>query len=451
MAAPRDPTARRAERAHSLYDSLTGLPARPLVEHRLAAACREAAADPASGGSVALYIVDIDKMRLVNEVYGHTRGDLLIQETARRLALAVRRQDVVGRTAGGAFLVVVPAITGAAEAMEIGRRFCAAVCGPLRLGDTELYVSASFGLAVWPQDGQEPADLMRAAEAACEHAKQAGGGQCASYSDSMTDRARRRMRLDTELRRAVRDRAFHLNYQPRIDTRTGKVVCVEALIRWRMRDGTMVPPAEFIPVAEATGMIGIIGEWVLDAACRQLVAWDREGIGLPQVAVNLSALQLRQDDIVQVVRRVLRDCGVAPQRLELELTESMVVEDTAVVVRNLDDLRRLGTHLALDDFGTGYSSLAMLKSLPLTTLKIDRGFVAGCVEDPRDAGITAAVLQLARAFRLTTVAEGVERADQVAVLAAQGCDQLQGYHICRPQMPEAVAAFLLERGAAPAA
>jgi diguanylate cyclase len=415
------------------YDPLTGLANRALFHDRLDQALARAAR---SGDMIALMFVDLDRFKAVNDTLGHSGGDALLQEVARRIEGRVRDSDTVARLGGDEFAIILEGLSDARNAARVARDLLKRVSEPLVLDGHEIPVSASLGIAVLPPS--EGDRLLKDADAAMYRAKRMGGNNHQFYTEEMNVQAAARLALERDLRRALDRDEFILYYQPLVDLATGKVAGGEALMRWRHPERGIVPPAEFISVLEETGLIVPAGEKVLRAACRQSRAWRDAALPPVRVAVNISARQFGQENLVGSVAGALRDSGLDPGCLELEITESLLVEDGAAGLRTLDRLREAvgWVRVAIDDFGTGYSSLHRLKALPIETLKIDQTFIKGIPAAREDAAITAALILLAHDLGISVTAEGVETAEQVAFLRDRGCDEAQGFYFGRPMPAE---------------
>ncbi|PWC75038.1 GGDEF domain-containing phosphodiesterase [Azospirillum sp. TSH64] len=422
---------------------LTGLANRALLLDRLDHAIELAnrAREPDAGRLAVLY-VDLDRFKRVNDSLGHAIGDLLLCRVADRLGVSVRRCDTVGRLGGDEFLVVLERVADRDEAAMVAQRLLDGLSSLREVGEHRVHLTASIGVAVHPATGNgkapDAAGLMRMADSAMQAAKAAGGDRFVFYTREMTDRAETRLRLESGLREAVAARAFELVYQPKIEAAGGRLTGFEALIRWR-HEGAAVSPADFIPVAEDTGLIIEIGRWVLEEACRTATRWALDHGPVP-VAVNVSARQLADPGFARLVEQVLQRHGTPPNLLELEITETVIMKDVRHHLPTLNRLRALGVRIAIDDFGTGYSSLAYLRQLPVDVLKIDRSFVNDL---PHAPDIASTVIALAQRLLLSTVAEGVETAEQRHWLAEAGCDCLQGFLISRPLAAEAAEAMVM--------
>jgi diguanylate cyclase (GGDEF)-like protein len=421
------------------HDALTGLPNRERFLERLSGSLRPDA-------RVAVLLVDLDDFKVVNDSLGHGAGDRLLSGVAERLCRVLRPGDVIARFGGDEFTVLLPGITSEAYALGVARRLADALREPLVLDGERRYVTASVGVSFSGPGEDDPHALLRDADAAMYRAKETGKARCEVFDDSMRESAMERLELESGLRHALDDGELRLVYQPLVTLDDGRVSGVEALLRWDHPIFGVVAPLRFVPLAERNGLIIPIGAWVLREACRQLAAWGDEELG---VSVNVSARQLGSTDLVDAVRAALEDSGIEPGRLCLEITETAMMSDPGAIGDTLRALKALGVRLAVDDFGVGHASLRQLRALlPVDTLKIDKSFVDGITEDADDAAIVEGVVRLAHALGLQAVAEGVESAEQMAMLRAFACQTGQGYHFARPAGPEAIALML---SAAPAA
>jgi len=422
--------ANRQLRHMATHDSLTGLPNRALLEDRLQQSISQALRH---GGQFAVLVCDLDRFKLVNDSMGHHAGDVFLQEIARRLAGCVREGDTLARQGGDEFVFVLGAPAAEAEAELVSKRALEALALPMRIDGIDIHTSASFGVAVYPRDGDRAELLLTNADAAMYHAKQRGGGLQPFCAD-MGGTAQYRLRLESDLHQALKLGQFELHYQPKVDTLSGAVRSAEALLRWRHPERGFIPPNEFIPVAEETGQIDMIGSWVLHEACRQAKAWCEQGIQPLRVGVNISAAQFHQPGLVESVRAALQGAGLEPRYLEIELTESCVMSNPEESIAVLEELSRMGVLVSVDDFGTGYSSMSYLRRFPIDKLKIDKTFVAEMDTRADDASIVQAIVSLAHGLHLKVVAEGVETEAQLQALRKLGCDQYQGYY-CSPALP----------------
>jgi diguanylate cyclase (GGDEF)-like protein len=432
--------ARQALEVMALHDRLTGLANRYALEARLE---QSIASARRHGKRLAVLFMDLDRFKAINDSLGHDRGDELLKAVAQRLTACVRDADTVARLGGDEFILVLNDIDEPGSVANLAQKLIEATERPVLVAEQTLGTSVSIGISLFPDDGDERGQLMKNADIAMYHAKSAGRGNYQFFNASMNEAVTERLRLEMALRQALERREFLLHFQPQLDLASGRITGVEALIRWQ-RGQELVPPATFIPLAEESGLIVAIGEWVLLSACETLAAWRRQGLGEVQMAVNLSARQLRQPGLAGQVARLLERFVLPPGLLELEITESAAMEDPEATIRNLRSLKDLGVRLAIDDFGTGYSSLAYLKLFPIDRLKLDRTFVKDIETDPNDAAICAATVGLAHMLNLQLVAEGVETPAQLTYLQGLGCDALQGY-LCSHPLPGAAAAALIGR------
>lgn len=440
---------RAQEKIHYLayYDGPTGLPNRRMLSDHL-----ERVLDNArrQNRMAALLFLDLDRFKRINDTLGHGIGDELLRAVASRMIACLRHSDQVGRTSrNGAtvsrlgsdeFTAVLTELPSSSAVEIVARRILNALRPPFTLHGHEIVMSASIGIAMFPSDGADASSLLRSADTAMYHAKEAGGGTYRFFSESMNDRAVRNLRLESGLRNALDRNQMYVEYQPLIAGGTGRVCGAEALLRWTSPEFGSVSPGEFIPVAEESGLIGELGEWVLRTACAQLQRWRAAHPDL-HIAVNVSSHQVRKPGLSGIVEGALRDSGLDPAHLELEITESALLGNEECVVSTLNDLKDMGVRLALDDFGTGFSSLSHLVHFPIDTLKIDQSFVHD-IGGPQSGVVIAAVLAMAHRLQLSVTAEGVETREQEEFLRSEGCDRFQGYRFSRPLSPEAFEALL---------
>jgi diguanylate cyclase (GGDEF)-like protein/PAS domain S-box-containing protein len=428
----------------TFHDALTGLPNRAWFLH-----CLEVAlAGRRRRDRLAVLFLDLDRFKLINDSLGHETGDHLLVAVAGRLRGCVRPEDTIARLGGDEFALLLPGIAGPREVIGVAERLARVLEAPFRLGPYEVVISASIGLALHPAAGTRPEELMRAADAAMYRSKGEGPGHWAIFDPAMQAQALERLALEADLRAALERGDLAVQYQPIVDLASGRITGLEALARWRHPQRGEIPPNVFIPLAEETGLILPLGEWVLTTACRAARAWAAampDGRP-PSVAVNLSALQLMHPPLVEMVTRVLGESGLPADCLTLEITESALMEAAESTLATLQRLKELGVRLSLDDFGTGYASLSYLRRFPVDGLKIDRSFVRGLGEDPQDTAIVEAVIALARALGRSVTAEGVERPVQIEQLRSLGCQTGQGYHFARPLEPAAIDALLAGPG-----
>ncbi|MBV4538738.1 EAL domain-containing protein [Pseudomonas sp. SWRI10] len=427
-----DLSARRAseERLRYLahYDELSGLANRALFRLRLHEACQRVRVN---GRSLALLHIDLDRFKLLNESLGHELADQLIKKIAQRIANAVPEADTVARLSGDEFAVLFDGYSNLSSLVRVTTRLLDKLRVPQRLDGHEVVISASVGISVLADASFDGNTLISQADMAKQHAKHLGGDNFQFYTESLRASTVERLQLENQLRKAIDEGQLLVYYQPKLCLRTGRLHAAEALVRWQHPQWGMVPPGEFIGLAEETGLIAPMGEFVLRQACWQACEWLREGLQI-RVSVNLSVYQLRQGKLVSLVRRVLEETGLAPHLLELELTESQLLDSVEHIIATFEQLHELGVKLAIDDFGTGYSSLSYLKRFPVDYVKIDQAFIRGLHEGSQDAAITRAIIVMAQSLGLGVVAEGVETQEQLNFLREQGCDEAQGYLISRP-------------------
>ena len=413
----------------SRHDILTGLANRLLLRERL-----EQAMAVTRRSTLPLWVVfiDLDRFKFVNDTLGHDAGDTLLKNVAQRLRDATREVDTVARLGGDEFVLLLPQHGNGEPGAALLQRILDAVAQPLQLGEYEFFLSCCMGVAVYPDDGQDADTLIKHADIAMYRAKEQGRGYWQFYASSMNAGTLERLGLESELRHALEREQFLLEYQPQLDLASGAVVGMEALLRWNHPQLGRIAPASFISLAEEMGLITSIGDWVLRTACAQARAWQLAGHGPLRLAVNLSARQFKQKNLLHAVAQALADTGLAAVHLELELTESMVMHDVEQATAIMGKLKALGVQLSIDDFGTGYSSLAYLRHFPIDVLKIDKTFVSDITHSDDDAAIVRAIISLAHSLRLKVIAEGVETPQQLAFLRQHGCDQMQGYLFSRP-------------------
>jgi diguanylate cyclase (GGDEF)-like protein len=389
--------------------------------------------------------IDLDRFKTVNDSLGHDVGDQLLIAVARRIRAALRESDTVARLGGDEFVIVVPGIAGPEDAARVAAKIVAEVGEPLVLAGHSLHTSPSIGIGIFPTDGNCADTLMKNADAAMYFAKQHGRNSFHFFTADMDVTANERLQLETQMHQALDRQEFFLVFQPQVEILTGRVVGVEALVRWRHPDRGEIQPERFIPIAEETGLIIPLGAWVLEDACRQAMAW-RNGASSLRIAVNLSVHQLKDRNLVTHVAATLAKTGLPPERLELEITESAMMEHPEAAVDMLRSLAALGVHLAIDDFGIGYSSLSYLKRIPNSRLKIDRSFVMDLETDANDIAITEGIIVLARSLGLPVLAEGIETSAQLDMLKSLGCGEGQGFLFSRPLSADALREFLANGG-----
>jgi diguanylate cyclase (GGDEF)-like protein/PAS domain S-box-containing protein len=421
------------------HDVLTGLPNRALILDRLRLAIVHA---QRGQRLLAVTYLDLDDFKNINDTQGHDAGDELLRQVALRISGVLRQGDTVGRQSGDEFILLLPDITHIEDATIVAEKILDTLAAPFALNGREVYVTGSLGLSIFPSDGEDAESLLRNADVAMFRAKEEGRNAFRFYVPEMDTRMRARVEIEHDLRLAIKRGELVLHYQPRVSLRTGEVLCFEALVRWNHPSEGLIGPDRFIGVAEDTGLIMPLGDWVLQAACRQARHWQDTGAAAMRMSVNLSARQFRDPGLVERVEQVLAETTLDPALLELEITESTVMHDSEAAIGTLRALKKLGLTLAVDDFGTGYSSLSYLKLFPIDVLKVDRSFVRDVTADPDDAVIVQAIVSLAHSLGLGVVAEGVEAAEQAAFLRRVNCDEMQGYYFSRP-LPEEVASRLL--------
>ena len=430
------------------YDALTQLPNRWLFQARLGQGIERC---KASGRKLALLYLNVNQFKFVNDSLGHRAGDELLKELARRLLGVVRHDDTVARLGGDEFAVIVEHYRDDEPIELLPDRLLKVMAEPFKLEGGEVVVGASVGVALYPGDATDVETLSRNAATAMRHAKEQRAAAFRFFDGGMETRALERLKLELRLRRALDTGEFEIHYQPQVDITTRSLIGAEALIRWTDPELGPVSPGVFIPVAESSGLIVAIGQWVLREVCRQIVAWKAAGHAVPRIAVNLSFLQFRRPDFLDTVKTIISEAGLDGSQLEFELTESIVMHDADQAISLLTQIRELGIELAIDDFGTGYSSLNRLKRMPIQTLKIDRCFINDVTRGSDDATIVSAIISMAHALNLKVVAEGVETEQQLAFLAAKRCDSAQGFLLSRPIAPDRFAALMTEWNERPAA
>lgn len=431
----------RALRRDGPADSLTGLPTRrtvmALVDQAIADALH-------SGQEFAFIVLNVDRLKSINDSLGHQAGDEVLQAVTQRVRSALGHGSVLARLAGDEFIIIARGMHGPRDAEVVMHKVAAAVRAPCSTAKVDIRTSLTMGISMYPLDGDSFDLLLRRAQTALRCAKAARRGSYRFYALEMSVDAEARVSLENDLRRALELGQLQLHYQPKVDIGTNRVRSAEALLRWNHPTLGMVPPSSFIPLAEETGLIVPIGEWVLREACSQVRTWIDSGMSPVRMAVNLSAKQFRDADLAALVRSALNEAQLQPGYLELELTESAVMDDAEKSAATLQVLSTMGVHISIDDFGTGYSSLSYLRRFPLDKLKIDRSFVRDLMSNPDDASIVKAIISLAHNLRLRVVAEGVETAEQLNFLRELGCDQYQGF-FCSPALPAPAFEALLQR------
>ncbi|OGB27251.1 MAG: hypothetical protein A3I66_10050 [Burkholderiales bacterium RIFCSPLOWO2_02_FULL_57_36] len=411
------------------YDELTGLPNRTMFSQVLSQVLVRAGR---SSNQVGILFMDLDRFKNINDTLGHESGDRMLQEVAKRIRGAVSDVDTVARLGGDEFVVLIENFNEPSALVNLAKKLIDQLAVPMVIEGRDFHQTVSIGISSYPTDGSNAQTLIKNADMAMYRAKESGRNNYRFYSAQMGAGSLERMTLESELRRAIEQNEFILHYQPKANIESGKIVGVEALVRWQHPEKGLLSPLKFISLAEETGQIVAIGQWVLQSACRQLRAWQDDGLPQIRIAVNLSARQFAHDDLLSDIAVALRQSGLSPDMLELEITESMVMDNAGKAIRILNELKAMGVRISMDDFGTGYSSLANLKRFPLDSVKVDRSFIRDIPEEANDAAITHAIIAMAHALKLTVIAEGVETEDQLAFLREHGCDEIQGYYFSRP-------------------
>lgn len=436
------------------FDSLTELPNRQFfkehLQHMIALARRQKL-------KLGVLFLDLDGFKRINDTLGHHLGDLVLKASSERLSKSIRAGDAlvragttqddltIARLGGDEFTVLLSAIERNEDAATVAERIRLNLAQPLIFGDHELYTTTSIGIAIYPDDGETAEELLQNADLAMYYAKRGGGNMYRYFSVKMSETALRRLNLENHLRKAIELDELELHYQPQLDVATGKFCGLEALIRWDCQDIGRLSPAEFIPLAEETGLIVSIGEWVLRKACQQAKSWRDQGIPLSRMAVNVSAIQFLNKGFCSLVTTILTETGLEPDVLELELTESVLINDEDIVLNVLRSLKQIGVQLAIDDFGTGYSSLSRLKNFPIDRLKIDQGFVSNIEQDSENAAIVVAVIAMAEGMDMKVIAEGVETDGQLTFLKNKRCNEVQGYFLSKPLPTAQTGEFLMKQ------
>ena len=411
------------------HDGLTTLPNRAsfsqILNHGINRARRY-------NNGLAVLFIDLDRFKNINDTLGHEAGDALLQEVGKRLKDCVRQSDTVARLGGDEFVILLEDLSEPGWAATVAGKILSTIVKPFQMLGQEFRVTTSIGLSIYPEDGEDEQTLMKKADIAMYHAKEEGKNNFQFHSERMDTHSFERLALESSLRRALERDEFQVHYQPKTDLVTGQITGMEALIRWQHPDLGMVSPAQFIPIAEETGLIVPIGKWVLKTACLQNKAWQEEGLPPLSVAVNLSARQFTDENLLEDIASILEWTGMDPTFLELEITESIIMRNVDKAVRTLTKLKTLGIHFAIDDFGTGYSSLANLSQFPIDTLKVDRSFIRNLPGDAEDKALTGAIIAMGKSLNMTLVAKGVETQEQAEFLRTHACDQFQGYYFSRP-------------------
>ncbi len=444
----RDITDRKRSEEHIHYlathDSLTSLPNRFMFSQILNLAIESA---HRYHRKLAVFFIDLDRFKNINDTLGHEAGDFLLREMAMRLKQCLRASDVVGRLGGDEFVILLPETENAEQIATVAQKILSASLSPVDINGQECCVTASIGICVYPDDGKNEQTLMKNADIAMYRAKEEGKNNYQFYSPDIEARSLERLILENNLRMALERNEFFLHYQAKRNLQTGEIAGVEALVRWQHPDLGIISPAQFIPLAEETGLIVLIGRWVLKTACAQNVAWLKQGLPPLCMAVNLSVRQFFDESLINDVADALSESGMRPELLEMEITEGMVMQDAERAIRILTAIKALGVRLAIDDFGVGYSSLAQIKRFPIDTLKVDSSFIRDIPQNREDRAITEAIIAMGRTLSLTVIAEGVETKEQEAFLRDHNCDQSQGYYFSKPISPEDFVSFMKTQAA----
>ncbi|AOT72151.1 EAL and GGDEF domain-containing protein [Geosporobacter ferrireducens] len=422
------------------HDALTGLPNRSLLYDRLSIAIAHA---HRSGKMIAVMMLDLDRFKRINDTLGHPVGDILLQEVGRRLVNCLREGDTVSRLGGDEFAVILEDIHSVESVIKVAQKILRKMDKPVRIKAHDLHISTSIGISLYPADGQDVDTLLKHADTAMFQAKQGGRNQHRLYTPKMNDKALQRLAMENELRKALEREEFLIYYQPKLDLSSGRVVGAEALVRWKHPQLGFLSPVEFIPLAEETGLIKPLGDFVLRTACLQNKRWQDSGVKKICISVNLSAVQFQQKNLLHKVTNCLSEVGLDPCYLELEITESSAIQNPQLTIKVLKEFKRLGIQLSIDDFGTGYSSLGLLNQLPLDKLKIDKSFIKDITSDKDNQAIVSAIIAMSRNLGIKVVAEGVETIDQMLYLKNHQCDQIQGYLISPPIPAEDFEKFLI--------
>jgi diguanylate cyclase (GGDEF)-like protein/PAS domain S-box-containing protein len=421
------------------HDALTALPNRlmfsQLLDHSIQSAQR-------NKKQLAVFFIDLDRFKTINDSLGHEAGDKLLKEMALRFKQSLRNVDVIGRLGGDEFIILIEDFNDLHQVEILAHKILATVIKPIILMNEECRITASIGISIYPKDGQDEQSLMKNADIAMYFAKEDGKNNYKFYSENIQSIASERLSIETNLRRALERNELSLNYQAKLDLRTRAITGVEALLRWYNPYLGSITPTQFIPIAEETGMIVSIGRWVLKTACAQNIAWQRQGLPHVCMAVNLSLRQLMDENLVEDIRTTLKETGMAPNLLELEITESMVMHNPARLISLLTKIKEIGVRIAIDDFGTGYSSLAQIKNFPIDTLKVDRSFIRDIPQDTENKAITEAIITMGKTLSLVVVAEGVETKEEENFLREQVCDEMQGFYFSKPIEPDRFADLL---------
>lgn len=414
------------------YDPLTGLPNRQLFNELIHLALAQAQRHN-QNRLLAVLFLDLDRFKIVNDTLGHSVGDKLLQAVAHRLKQCCQRdRDTVARRGGDEFIILLPDLDSTQEAVRVAMKIIDAFAEPFIIPDHELFIGTCVGISIFPDDGTDGETLVKHADMAMYRAKEGGRGRYHLYNQTLDAQASQRLTMENSLRKALQKKEFFLNYQPAVNINSGQIISIEALLRWQHPDLGIIPPDHFIPLTEDNGLIVPLGEWVLHTACAQNKAWQNAGFPHVRVVVNISPRQFLAHKLSDMIENILNDTGLDPCWLELDVTESAMLQDMDTIICTLRRLSDLGVHISIDDFGAGYSSLSNIKKLPINTLKIDRSFVCDLAVNSDDAAIATAVINMAQSLRLNVIAKGVEAVEQINFLSSVNCHDMQGYYFCRP-------------------
>ena len=424
------------------HDNLTGLPNRALFSRLLYQQMQHARRYEKQ---LALMFLDLDRFKAINDSLGHEAGDELLKKMGRRIGESLRESDIVARLGGDEFIILLPEVTEETQVTTVAGKILAAVARPFTLAEQEFHITISIGIAMFPANGEDEQALMKSADTAMYHAKEGGKNSFRFYSEKLNTDSLERLTLESSLRNALENNEFRLFYQSKQDMITGRITGIEALLRWQHPDLGLIPPMQFIPMAEENGLIVPIGRWVFKTACRQNIAWQNQGFPKLSMAVNISRRQFFDEDFLKDVGDALQESQMAPELLELEITEAILMHDMDLTIRILRDLKQMGVQIAIDDFGTGYSSLSKLKEFPLDTLKIDGSFIQNMISNTEIKSLTTALIDLGKSLGFTVVAEGVESKEQADMLRTNSVDQFQGFYINKPMPPEEFTSAIREQ------
>ena len=427
----------------AFHDGLTGLPNRSLFSKLLAQSISNA---KRYNHKLAVLFLDLDRFKQINDTLGHDAGDELLKEVANRLRSCLRESDTVARLGGDEFVAILPELQEEGYSASVAKKILAVVAEPFMLAGQEYRVTVSVGISTFPQDGEDEQTLTKTADIAMYQAKQEGKNNFQFYSDKLNANSLERLALESGLRHALDNNEFELHYQAKRDSRNGQITGMEALLRWNHKDLGTVAPMKFIPVAEESGLIISIGRWVLQTACAQNVAWQKQGLPRLSISVNMTARQFFDDNLLRDLAKILKETKMDPSLLELEITESLLMRDIEKTLHILNELKNMGVLIAIDDFGTGYSSLTTLQQFPLNTIKIDRSFIKNVAKSPGDKALTEAIIAMGRALSLTVVAQGVETKAQADFLRKKSCDEFQGFYFYKPVPADEIPQMLRDQG-----